>query len=154
MKKLLKDRQTEIEESNKELDEGVFAATADPKKTSVPPARKPAPPYLNFAPLENADAALTLSAARFTKALAAVETTGDLKVDAKTLAEINALLMQSDRKLIREAGLPGRPWYKNQIYAPGALIPATGSRRCRECGKRWTRMTGSRRKSRFRLLPR
>ena len=120
VKKLLKDRQAEIEENNKELEEGVFAATADPRKTSVPPSRKRTPPYLNFAPLENADAALTLSAARFNEALAAVEKTGDLKLDAKTLAEINALLMHSDRKLIREAGLPGRPWYKNQIYAPGA----------------------------------
>jgi N-acetylated-alpha-linked acidic dipeptidase len=47
----LKTRQTDIEETNKELDEGVFAAIADPKKASAPPPRKVAPPYLNFAPL-------------------------------------------------------------------------------------------------------
>lgn len=29
-------------------------------------------------------------------------------------------MMQSKRKLILPAGLPGREWYKNQIYAPGA----------------------------------
>ncbi len=28
--------------------------------------------------------------------------------------------MQSERKLILPTGLPGRQWYKNQIYAPGA----------------------------------
>jgi N-acetylated-alpha-linked acidic dipeptidase len=43
-----------------------------------------------------------------------------LTIDPGTLAEINALLIQSERKLILPAGLPGRPWYKNQIYAPGA----------------------------------
>jgi N-acetylated-alpha-linked acidic dipeptidase len=120
LKKLLKDQQTQIEETNKELDEGVFTAIADPKKTSLPPPRKPAPPYLNFAPLENADATLTQSADRFTKTLAAARAKGDLGIDAQTLAEINGLLIQSERKLTSDAGLPGRPWYKHQIYAPGA----------------------------------
>jgi N-acetylated-alpha-linked acidic dipeptidase len=120
LKKLLKDGQTEIEETNKELDEGAFTATADPKKTSVPPARKAVPPYLNFAPLENADATLTESADRFTKALAAARAKGNLSIDPQTLAEINGLLIQSERKLTRDAGLPGRPWYKHQVYAPGA----------------------------------
>jgi N-acetylated-alpha-linked acidic dipeptidase len=120
LKKLLKDQQTRIEESNKEIDEGVFTATADPKKTSVPPSRKTVPPYLNFAPLENADATLTESADRFNKALAAAKAKGDLNIDPQTLAEINGLLIQSERKLTTDTGLPGRPWYKHQIYAPGA----------------------------------
>jgi N-acetylated-alpha-linked acidic dipeptidase len=120
LKKLLKDQQTEIEETNKELDEGVFAATADPKRTSVPPARKAVPPYLNFAPLENADATLTESADRFNRALAAAKAKSDLSIDPQTLAEINGLLIQSERKLTTDAGLPARPWYKHQIYAPGA----------------------------------
>jgi N-acetylated-alpha-linked acidic dipeptidase len=120
LKKLLKDRQTEIEETNKELDEGVFTATADPKKTSLPLARKAVPPYLNFAPLENADAMLTESADRFTRTLAAARAKGDLGIDAQTLAAINGLLIQSERRLTSDSGLPGRPWYKHQIYAPGA----------------------------------
>jgi N-acetylated-alpha-linked acidic dipeptidase len=118
VKKLLKDQQTEIEETNKELDEGVFTAIADPKKPSVPPARKAVPPYLNFAPLENADAGLTASAERYTKALAAARAKGE--IDPQTLAEVNALLIQSERKLTLDAGQPGRPWYKHMIYAPGA----------------------------------
>jgi len=120
LRKLLKDQQSEIEETNKELDEGVFSATADPKKHSVPPARKDVPPYLNFAPLDNADATLTASADRFAKALAAVRGNGELRIDAQTLAEINGLFIQSERALTSDAGLPGRPWYKHQIYAPGA----------------------------------
>jgi N-acetylated-alpha-linked acidic dipeptidase len=120
LEKLLSSQQKEIAETNKEIDEGVFSAIADPKKTSLPPARKAIPPYLNFAPLENADAALTQSADRFTKALAAARINGELNIPAPALAEINALLIRSERKLTRDAGLPGRPWFKHQIYAPGA----------------------------------
>ena len=120
VEKLLVDERAQIEETNRELDEGVFTGNADPKKPYVPPARKPVPPYLNFAPLENADAALTRSADQFTKALTAARAKGDLNIDSQTLAQINELLIQSERKLILPSGQPGRPWYKNMIYAPGA----------------------------------
>jgi N-acetylated-alpha-linked acidic dipeptidase len=76
------------------------------------------PPALNLAPIEAADAKLTESAERFAKALDVARTAGDL--NAQTLAAVNALLIQSERKLTSDAGLPGRPWYKHQIYAPGA----------------------------------
>jgi N-acetylated-alpha-linked acidic dipeptidase len=120
LKKLLKDQQTQIEETDKELDEGLFTAIADPRKASVPPPHKAVPPNLNFTALENADATLTASADRFIKALAAVRAKGDPAIDPQTLAQINGLLIQSERKLTSDAGLPGRPWYKHQIYAPGA----------------------------------
>ncbi len=120
VKKLLNDKQTEVEETNRELDEGVFTATADPEKTSIPPPRKTVPPFMNFAPLENADATLTQSAERFTRALAAARARSDLSLDPQVLAQINALLIQSERKLTLDAGQPGRPWYRHQIYAPGA----------------------------------
>ncbi|PYV17007.1 MAG: folate hydrolase, partial [Acidobacteria bacterium] len=28
-------------------------------------------------------------------------------------------LIESERKLTRPEGLPGRPWYRHEIYAPG-----------------------------------
>ena len=118
LKEALKAQQTDIEETNRELDEGVFSAIADPKKTSMPPPRKPVPPYLNFAPLENADAMLTASAQRYTRALSAAQANGEF--NSQSLAKINALLIESERKLTTQAGLPGRPWFKHQIYAPGA----------------------------------
>ena len=58
-----------MRETNREIDEGVFTAAVDPKETFVPPAREDPPPYLNFAPLDNAADALTRSAARYQKAL-------------------------------------------------------------------------------------
>src|ERR1700693_84615 len=117
--KLLKDKQDEISERNKELDEGVFSATADPKKTFVPPQREEVPPHLNFAPLENAAEALTRSADRYQKAYEKVTKNGDLAVSSASLQAVNAKLLQSERKLASQEGLPGRPWFKHMIYAPG-----------------------------------
>ena len=41
-------------------------------------------------------------------------------LDRATLRAVNAELIASERKLTTAAGLPGRPWYRHQIYAPGA----------------------------------
>jgi N-acetylated-alpha-linked acidic dipeptidase len=38
------------------------------------------------------------------------------------VAELNALLIRTERALEREEGLPGRPWYRHEIYAPGLLL--------------------------------
>jgi N-acetylated-alpha-linked acidic dipeptidase len=40
-------------------------------------------------------------------------------LDASRLGTLNRLLMRSERVLTRPEGLPNRPWYKHQIYAPG-----------------------------------
>jgi len=32
---------------------------------------------------------------------------------------VNLDLIQSERQLTNAQGLPGRPWFKHQIYAPG-----------------------------------
>jgi N-acetylated-alpha-linked acidic dipeptidase len=47
--------------------------------------------------------------------------TAELKssFDASKLSHLNESLMRIDRALIRDDGLPGRPWYRNEIYAPG-----------------------------------
>ena len=37
----------------------------------------------------------------------------------RALREINAALMRQERWLITPVGLPGRPWFRHQIYAPG-----------------------------------
>ncbi|TSA22935.1 folate hydrolase, partial [bacterium] len=97
---------------------GVFAATSDPKQPLVAPKAEEIPPNLNFAPLDNAIDALTASAGRYSKA---VKKFGQkpAAVPASLLAEINQKLIRSDRLLTSSEGLPGRPWFKNLIYAPG-----------------------------------
>ncbi|MEU8122300.1 transferrin receptor-like dimerization domain-containing protein [Spirillospora sp. NPDC049024] len=32
---------------------------------------------------------------------------------------LNDKIMRTERDLLTRAGLPGRPWYRHQIYAPG-----------------------------------
>jgi N-acetylated-alpha-linked acidic dipeptidase len=119
VQKLLKTKQDEAAERNTELDEGLFTATADPKHTSVAPPRKDLPPHLNFAPLQNATDALTRSADRYQKALDKVSANGELKISGDALKSLNETLVQSERKLTSEEGLPRRPWFKHLIYAPG-----------------------------------
>jgi N-acetylated-alpha-linked acidic dipeptidase len=120
LEKLLKTKQDDTVERNKEIEEGVFTATADPKKTSVPPPVEEIPPHLNFAPLQNASDALTHSAERYQKALDKVTKNGELTISAATLLAVNSQLLQSERKLTSSEGLPRRPWFRHLIYAPGA----------------------------------
>jgi N-acetylated-alpha-linked acidic dipeptidase len=119
LQKLWQSKEDEAIERNKEIEEGVFTAVADPKKTSVPPPVLEVPPYLNFAPLQNASDALTHSAERYQKALEKVSTNGVLAVSPAELQALNEKLMQSERKLTSPEGLPGRPWFQHLIYAPG-----------------------------------
>ena len=118
LQKLLKDKQDEIRERNQELDEGVFKATFDPRKPTVAPPREEVPPHLNFAPIENAGEALARSADRYHKALSAKQ--GALsESESSQLAALNAKLIESERTLTNDAGLPRRPWFKHLLYAPG-----------------------------------
>lgn len=119
LKDLSKKMQDEIRERNKEIDEGVFTATADPKKTYVPPKKEEVPPYQDFAPLENAVDAVVRSAAQYHKALEHAEANGGAALASASLDEVNRLLIESERKFITPDGLPNRPWYKHRLYAPG-----------------------------------
>jgi N-acetylated-alpha-linked acidic dipeptidase len=118
LKKLLVSMRDQIKERNRQIEEGVFAATADPKRPLVAPKAEDVPPQLNFAPLDNAIDALAESAERFSKA---VKKFGQKSapVPVSRLAAINQKLIRSDRLLTNSEGLPGRPWFKNLIYAPG-----------------------------------
>jgi len=117
LQKLLKAKQNEISERNKEIEEGVFRATNDPRQPDVPPQTEAVPPYLNFAPLQNANDALKRSVERYQKALDKATANGGMAISS--LGPLNELLIQSERKLTSDQGLPGRPWFKNLIYAPG-----------------------------------
>ena len=114
LKKLLKDRQDEANEINQQLDEGIYAAASDPRHPTVAPKRAEVPPFINFAPLDNAIAALDQSAARYKKASSVIGSEA-----SANFSGLNQLLLQSERRLTLEQGLPRRPWYKHMIYAPG-----------------------------------
>jgi N-acetylated-alpha-linked acidic dipeptidase len=114
---LLKRRQDEIKERNRQLDDGVLAAIRDPRHPDVMPAKKEVPPALNFAPLDNAVSALTDSAKRYQRALDAARSR--LAGNGDVIVAVNAKLRRSEQQLIDAAGLPNREWYRHLIYAPG-----------------------------------
>jgi N-acetylated-alpha-linked acidic dipeptidase len=112
-------QQSDIRERNLEIEEGVFSASTDPKQTYVPPKKEEVPPHLNFAPLQNSADALSRSAEEYQKALTQITANGGAALASASVEEVNRLLIQSERKLTNPEGLPGRSWYKHQIYAPG-----------------------------------
>jgi N-acetylated-alpha-linked acidic dipeptidase len=57
--------------------------------------------------------------ARADELLAAGDT--DSGKAARAIARINAALMKQERALTTARGLPGRPWFRHQVYAPGLV---------------------------------
>ena len=120
LEKLLKDKQDEFTERNLELQEGVFKATNDPRRPTQPPPSETVPPYMNFAPMKNAIDTLKKSADHYSKALSKWRDNGSPQISAEKIEQINSDLIQIPRLFLNQKGLPERPWFKNQIYAPGA----------------------------------
>ena len=112
VKKLLETSRIQAEDNNRLVKEGRYEAAADPKMPFVQPKLMADVPFLNFAPLENALARLETSANNY----AALPTT---KANAAQMKQLNDILYQTERYLTDEVGLPIRPWYRHQIYAPG-----------------------------------
>src|SRR6185436_11878659 len=120
IKKLLSDRQEQAKERNRELSESVFVALASPQNPEKPPAKAEVPPFINLAPLDNGVVALDQSARRYDGLLARWAGRNDQASPAEgSLADLNAKLMRTERTLTLPDGLPGRPWYRHQLYAPG-----------------------------------
>lgn len=117
LKALAQKSQDDIRERNREIEEGVFQATNDPRHPLTPPSVEAVPPHLDFAPLENAVDAVNRSAAEYHKAAEQVNAKGGAR--PASFAEVNKLLIESERKLTNREGLPNRPWFKHQLYAPG-----------------------------------
>jgi N-acetylated-alpha-linked acidic dipeptidase len=97
------------------LHDGVYSLAADPSKPTRPPQALDEVPFLEFAPLDNAVRDLRQSADSYDAALA--KHGAALRPDR--LAHLQALMLTIDQTLAPDTGLPGRPWYKNLIYAPG-----------------------------------
>jgi N-acetylated-alpha-linked acidic dipeptidase len=107
----------ETEEHNRRLREGTLQAAADPREPLAPPTPRPAVPFVNFAPLQNAAARLRQSARALQEAHDAPGAAAALTPERR--AEIDGLMLAAERTLTRPEGLPRRPWYRHQVYAPG-----------------------------------
>jgi N-acetylated-alpha-linked acidic dipeptidase len=114
VKAMMDNQRVETETQNKMIEENLFAVAKDPKKTYASPEVKQAVPFLNFSELDNSLAQLKTSAEEFQKMYANATT-----LPVEKLNQLNLLLYKAERSLIDTDGLPRRPWYKHQVYAPG-----------------------------------
>ena len=113
-------KRKEAEETNRQLEENLPWAVADPRQPFAPPKAQTVPPHFDFAPLQNGSDALTAAAGAYQRAFDAAFAEGASPLDAERLRALNALLRGFERTLTSDAGLPGRPWYRHLVYAPGA----------------------------------
>jgi N-acetylated-alpha-linked acidic dipeptidase len=112
----LRDKRAEqIAERNKQIDDGLFRFTSDPRDPVLAPRREEPVPQLNFAPLLNALDSLTQAAARYDRAYTTAVSQGRI-TNAKA---INRRLIQAERALTSTEGLKNRAWYVHMLYAPG-----------------------------------
>jgi N-acetylated-alpha-linked acidic dipeptidase len=114
--KLADDLREKTEEDNRLARDRTLVLAADPKQPFVAPAAKDPVPYINLAPLQNALARVQRSAQAFDKARTA---RGDRPLSPEAANALNELLMHAEQALTRTEGLPVRPWFRHQIYAPG-----------------------------------
>jgi len=92
--------------------ENAYVIAADPKDNLKAPEAEKDIPYLDFSPLQNALASVKSSVHDFSK-------TNFTSLSASKQKMVNAKLKDLEKALLSESGLPKRPWFKHQIYAPG-----------------------------------
>ena len=120
-------RAADILEHNRQIDDGVFAATNDPRSPTASPGRLDPAPHFNFAPLLDALDSLDHAAERYERAYSAWGDRGtgptlagsNGGAAAAIIRSLNAQLIQSERQLTTMSGLAKRPWYRHLLYAPG-----------------------------------
>jgi N-acetylated-alpha-linked acidic dipeptidase len=117
--RLADDMRDETKEKNRRIADKTFVAVFDPTETYIVPTPDAPVPYLNFAPLQNAFARLQESAQKYDAQYVRNARAQGSSLTPQAQQALDRLLMQTERAMLREAGLPRRPWFKHQIYAPG-----------------------------------
>ena len=117
LKELADKMRDETNERNLRIKNKEYELLFDSRKKFVAPSSQDPVPYLNFAPLENAAAKLEQSAKNYKRKYDADISSGNTP-GSESSQKLNAILMKTERALTRKEGLPGRPWWQHQIYAP------------------------------------
>lgn len=114
VKTLLDNQRTETEAENRMIKDNLYSLAKDPTKPYFPPHTKAQVPYLNFSELDNSLVQLKDLAEEYQKTYSS-----GTQLPVEKQNQLNQILFNAERSLISEQGLPRRPWYKHQIYAPG-----------------------------------
>ena len=116
--RLAGDEKDAIAERNRRVNEKIFEAVDDPGKALVVPKTESPAPFLNFAPLQNALSKLEESSRNFDNAMKDVTSANRLQ-SRDVQQSLDNALRQVELAMITDTGLPRRPWFRHQIYAPG-----------------------------------
>jgi N-acetylated-alpha-linked acidic dipeptidase len=146
--KLTDDMREETREKERQARDKSLEAVFDPTQAYVLPRTEQPVPYLNFAPLENSLARLQESARNFETVKETLRTSGK-EITRQTQRSLDETLMKTEQALTRREGLPRRPWYQHQIYAPGfytgygvktfpGVREAIEQRKWAEAGEQWS----------------
>ncbi len=115
VEKLVDDERDQAETQAGLLHDRSFQLAADPTKSSGLPTPLDRVPHVEFAALEDAVDRLQRSAKAYDDALAK----NAAELPSARRGDLQVLMLTIDQTLAPEVGLPGRPWYKNLVYAPG-----------------------------------
>src|SRR4029077_9470238 len=99
------------------LAQNIYHLAADPSRIKADPEILRPVPQFDFAPLNKAIDRLKRSARDYDAAL----TANGAMLPETAIRQLFDLAREMDQSLAPDAGLPGRAWYKNLIYAPGHL---------------------------------
>lgn len=116
--KLADEMRQQTAEKNRQIREGSLQAYFDLRQPYVLPEPRTEVPALSFKPLHDAIAKLQASSRRFSEQVNRLQEDG-FPTSASTEAVLDGILLGTERALTRAGGLPQRPWFKHQIYAPG-----------------------------------
>jgi N-acetylated-alpha-linked acidic dipeptidase len=98
---------------NQIIKEKRYLYAGDPRVNLQAPALKDEVPFLNFSSLQNAVRELGKTTSQLFDSLETATFSSE-KMEA-----VNRGLYRAEQQLLSPDGLPGRPWYKHVIYAPG-----------------------------------
>jgi len=110
--KLVDDMRESTTQENDLINSGYYKAAADPTKTFNIPETKDEVPYVDFSGLQNALAELN-------NTISEISLENLKGISGGDKAKLDLILYQSERKLTKSHGLPGRDWFIHHIYAPG-----------------------------------
>jgi N-acetylated-alpha-linked acidic dipeptidase len=110
---LAKQLREAAQSQNKLISSGAYQLANDPTENLKNPPMQIELPEFDFSALNLAVDSLKTASLKLNQAVTTA-LTSNTKPD-----KLNTLLFQAEKQLLQPNGLPGRPWYKHSIYAPG-----------------------------------
>jgi N-acetylated-alpha-linked acidic dipeptidase len=114
LQELADETRERVDDANRRAREQIDLLAADARQTFLPKAAETPVPHPNLAPLQNAADRLARAARAYESAWAHADA-----LDPARRAALDAVLLRAERAFLRPEGLPRRPWFRHQVYAPG-----------------------------------